>query len=97
MSYPINDQFDAGPLDKIIDRKASKEDELIENNTYEGVKVESHKKKEKGWFAEKYNKFMHIEGTYGEIPRPTSEIIEENREVIEEIQKLITDSQGENK
>ena len=92
MSYQINDQPNVGLLDK-IDRKASKEDELIENETYEGVKVESQKKKEKGWFAEAYNKIMHMEGTYGEIPRPISEIIEENREVIEEVQQLIADSQ----
>ena len=91
MSYQINDQPNVGLLDK-IDRKASKEDELITNETYEGVKVESHRKKEKGWFAETYNKIMHIEGTYGEILPSTSEIIEENREVIEEAQKLIADS-----
>ena len=88
MDYLINDQSDVGLLDK-IERKASKEYELIDNNTYEEVKVESHNKKEKGWF----NKIMHIEGTYGEIPRPTSEIIEENREIIEEVQQLIVDSQ----
>ena len=92
MNYLINDQSDIGLLDK-IERKASKEDDLIEKNTYEEIKVESHKKKEKGWFAEKYNEFMHMEGTYGEIPRPTSEIIEENREAIEEIQVLVADSQ----
>ena len=91
MSYQINESS-VGLLDK-IGRKASKEDELIENETYQGVKVESQKKKEKGWFAEKYNEFMHMEGTYGEILPPTSEIIEENREVIEEIQELIPDGQ----
>ena len=92
MSYQINESS-VGLLDK-IERKASKEDKLIENETYEGVKVESQKKKEKGWFAETYNKIMHIEGTYGEILPPTSEIIEKNREVIEEVQQqLMADSQ----
>ncbi len=89
MSYQINDQFNVDPSDETY-RDANKEGKLIETKSYEGIIEEVSKKKEKGWF----NKIMHIEGTYGEIPRPISEIIEENRAAIEEVQKLIPDSQG---
>ena len=49
----------------------------------------SSKPKKKRSFKEKLHNLIWTEGTYGEIPRPDSVILAENRDVIRKIQKAI--------